>query len=731
MSFARRLLIAFLPMAIAASEADHQPHAKTALVGGLQAELARLAPAARARADKQLQRAGMHADDNEALHVDAAGDLFSICAAQPAAAPAIDVAQPVAAAAKVPLSQAPRLHSRPGCARVIHLDFTGHTVTGTAWNDSASVARWDAVAFDRDGDPTTFSTSELTAIQRIWERVAEDFAPFDVDVSTEEVAAGALAMRVLITRDSDAAGRDCPGKGAGGIAYIGVWGSAQAARYAPAWVYANRLGNGREDFVAEACSHEAGHNLGLHHDGTASAAYYGGSGSGEVSWAPIMGVAYGVNVTQWCHGDYPGANQGEDDVAILAQQLGWRGDDHGDSADLASGLALDADGAFTASGVLGRRGDVDAWSLVVGGGTFSLDATPFRAPGYTRGGNADLRLTVRDAAGALVTSAAPPDATAASLDLTLVAGRYTVTVAGDGAAGVYDDYASLGAFTLTGLAVVPVADLSPPAAAADLVLVADGADAFALSWTAPGDDGLGGTAALYALRLAAAPILSEAEWAAAEVKACPLLPAAAGSAQTVRVDWQYANARRWVALRAIDEVGNLGPIATADATTAPPALTVDDAVVTTSAEGGLMATFTIICSPPSATATSVVWSTRDHTALAPTDYTAATGTLIFAPGETSHPVVIAATGGRTAPACLHLELAAAVNADLAATEARAALPAGSGTPGSRSVISVAAPTATPGGGGGSGGCGAGSAIALLALVGAGWGGRRSWGWPRA
>ena len=40
-----------------------------------------------------------------------------------------------------------------------------------------------AVAFSTDSDFATFSTAEQTAIKRIWQRVAEDYAPFDVDVT--------------------------------------------------------------------------------------------------------------------------------------------------------------------------------------------------------------------------------------------------------------------------------------------------------------------------------------------------------------------------------------------------------------------------------------------------------------------------------------------------------------------------------------------------------------------
>ena len=68
------------------------------------------------------------------------------------------------------------------------------------------------------------------------------------------------------------------------------------------------LGAGNEKYVAEAASHEAGHNMGLSHDGTSTAAYYGGQGSGATGWAPIMGVGYYKNLSQWSKGEYALAN---------------------------------------------------------------------------------------------------------------------------------------------------------------------------------------------------------------------------------------------------------------------------------------------------------------------------------------------------------------------------------------------------------------------------------------
>jgi len=45
------------------------------------------------------------------------------------------------------------------------------------------------VAFSLDSDLTTFSAAEQTVIQQVWRRVSEDYAPFNVDVTTQLPAA--------------------------------------------------------------------------------------------------------------------------------------------------------------------------------------------------------------------------------------------------------------------------------------------------------------------------------------------------------------------------------------------------------------------------------------------------------------------------------------------------------------------------------------------------------------
>lgn len=210
----------------------------------------------------------------------------------------------------------PKFHSRPGSTNVIYLDFDGETVSGRAWNSGATFA---CLPFDIDGNPNDVSAEELNRIRDIWERVSEDFSIWDVDVTTERPSVFTqTTAHALIT-----VGNTITPSGtiAGGIAYLNVFGVPYYHFYSPAFVYYNNLINGNPKFVAEAVSHEIGHNLGLSHDGTNTVSYYSGHGTGSTGWAPIMGVGYAQPITQWSKGEYPNANNLEDDLAIITSKI--------------------------------------------------------------------------------------------------------------------------------------------------------------------------------------------------------------------------------------------------------------------------------------------------------------------------------------------------------------------------------------------------------------------------
>ena len=397
------------------------------------------------------------------MRIDAQGRLFVIDELeQPLATrPASASAAAVAAARPAPLDQTFALHSRPGAKRTVYLNFKGAVLTGTAWNGSGGTIT--ALPFDSDGHvDTNFADSELERIQYIWQRVAEDFAPLDIDVTTEAPRAARLTRAsdtdqvygttVLITHNSGVYNCSC-----GGVAYVGVF-DMVGDYYKPALVFWNMLGSGDEKYVAEAISHEAGHNLGLSHDGYSGGGYYPGHGSGETGWAPIMGVGYYKNLVQWSQGEYATANNPEDDFAVMAANGGpRRADDHGDTPASATALTVTASGGqslLSGQGVIERRKDVDAFSFEAGAGPGAVTVQP-----DTRSANLDVYVRLVNAAGQVIAKAKPAATLAATLSFTLpAAGTYYLLVDGVGLGDVagtgYSDYGSLGQYTVSG--TVPV-----------------------------------------------------------------------------------------------------------------------------------------------------------------------------------------------------------------------------------------------------------------------------------
>jgi PKD repeat protein len=356
-----------------------------------------------------------------------------------------------------PPDQTFQLHSKRGSSRVIYLDFNGHTTSGTHWNSSFNGGA-DIVSapFDTDGNPSSFSASELDVVQYVWKRVAEDFAPFDVDVTTEDPGLEALrrasasdnayGVRVVISPTNFY-------PNAGGVAYIGSfnWNSDT-----PAFVFSNKLGNS-EKYIAEAASHETGHTLGLSHDGvTGGAAYYSGHGT----WAPIMGVGYSKEVSQWSKGEYANANNTEDDLAVMQTYgLIYRQDDYGNA--LATARALTGT-SFRISGIIEQRGDVDLFSFITGAGTITLNVTP-----GIRGANLDIEAKLFNASGQQI-AVSNPAGLSASISLVVPAGTYYLQIDGVGTGDPntgYTDYGSLGEYTLHG-SVVSAGGSQPPTASA-------------------------------------------------------------------------------------------------------------------------------------------------------------------------------------------------------------------------------------------------------------------------
>ncbi|MBR7800360.1 PKD domain-containing protein [Undibacterium fentianense] len=332
-----------------------------------------------------------------------------------------------------PLGETFTLHSKPESTRIMYLNFKG---------------LGDKPAFDLDGIVGTFNDNELTNIQTIWARVKEDFAPFDVDVTTEAptVLTGKIGTSILITNlQSDA----------GGYAYLNSFGSINLNN-PPAFCFQNNLANYHK-YIAECISHELGHTLGLYHQGSTGVEYYAGQGSGETGWAPIMGVGYYQNLTQWSKGEYANPSNQEDAYAtMLVRGLSPRTDDVGNTIATASAMVSTNANGFnnlSASGVIEKPGDVDVYSFVGSPGEVS-----FTLVGSIYSGNLDASIQLSDASGRVIATSNDLNTLGTTLNANLTAnGTYYLSVTGVGKGDPkttgYTNYGSLGQYAITGKSI--------------------------------------------------------------------------------------------------------------------------------------------------------------------------------------------------------------------------------------------------------------------------------------
>jgi hypothetical protein len=322
----------------------------------------------------------------------------------------------------------PRLSSNSGAAKKLYLDFGGHYEA--SWGTARNVI---TPAFDQDGRPATYSSGEIAAITEIWTRVAEDYAPFNIDVTTIDPGTSSGVARVAIGGHFS----DWYGSSAGGVAYVGGFTNSLPS---VAYVFAEALGNGNPRYVAEAASHEAGHLFGLQHQAVWSGSqlvepYH----TGTSNWAPIMGTGYHAERTTW-HAGFTslGPASRQDDMAILASRLGWRADDYGNTT--ATAAVFPAIGSSVSmTGIIGTPSDLDMWSFTTGGG-----AVTFQLSGAAYGSNLDAVLELRSATGQTIASANPSSSLGASLSTSLAGGTYYVVARSSGG------YGNVGQYTLRG-----------------------------------------------------------------------------------------------------------------------------------------------------------------------------------------------------------------------------------------------------------------------------------------
>ena len=341
-------------------------------------------------------------------------------------------------AAPYALADTFELETNPGASKTIFLDFDGHRSVNNAWDHDINFPAWN-----RDGS-ASFSSAELIEIQRQFQNVAEDFAPFDVNVTTKDPGIAALTKSAFLdpnfgVRVVSTQATDNFGSGFGGIAYVNSFNDNIDN---PVFVFNKGPNNG-----AQTISHEVGHALGLSHDGLNSRTYHTGVGSGETAWGPLLGSPFSRNLTQWSNGDYAGANQTQDDLAIITSArngINYKADDVGNTIASASLLQTDGDLVFD-WGIVERNTDADYFEFTTSGGLVDLQINAF-----AENPNLDVRIRLYDDSGSFVLSNNHADRVDALVRRNLSAGTYYLAVEGVGKPGVYSDYGSLGFYSIEG-----------------------------------------------------------------------------------------------------------------------------------------------------------------------------------------------------------------------------------------------------------------------------------------
>jgi serralysin len=335
-----------------------------------------------------------------------------------------------------------RLHSRPSSPLKIYLDFTGHTTTGTQWNTQYS--SFTTPAWTRDSS-SGFSSAEAAAIQNAFASVAEDFAAWNVDVTTQDP--GVEGLRRTSSTDTAYGIRIVVGANTwlnvtnSGYAKIGSfsWNSDT-----PAYCFTKTWTSTKQ--IAECISHETGHTVGLLHDGQNTTAGRNEYYQGHANWAPIMGDSYYRSVTQWSKGQYAGATQTQDDLYVVGNYLGWLADDVVGTT--ATTHTLPA-GTTRSGRITYGSGEYDAYKFSLSvRRTVNIQSWEWYQQVDT---NLNTRIQVTNGAGTVIAQHSPTGTTRTNLNVTLNPGTYYVFVdgVGEGTASTgYTNYASMGFYNL-------------------------------------------------------------------------------------------------------------------------------------------------------------------------------------------------------------------------------------------------------------------------------------------
>lgn len=278
----------------------------------------------------------------------------------------------------------PALASNPGGAVTVFLDLDGYTVSpGNQWHELWEYPEMDVAI---PGVVGARSARPVSEIFDVWVQVSEDFAPWDVNVTTIEPTGSDITrtdatdprfgITVVVAAGQAQAGHLWCGECLGTAVRDAVSFPPQVWDSYDIHAFVWDLPTLSPSMLADAISHEAGHAFGLQHPGLANTDVYDREATSDSDkgfytpteyWNPLMNSVHkDMPFTIWTNTTTPEHAGHRDPLAQLDAYLPRRVDD---APNQESGIATPVKVGESFAGVISSDIDTDAFTFTIEPGT--------------------------------------------------------------------------------------------------------------------------------------------------------------------------------------------------------------------------------------------------------------------------------------------------------------------------------------------------------------------------